>query len=165
MADGFRAVPPTLARYRVRRALLGATAQTLRELSRDAIEAVVLWQGRVVSEVAAEATELVVPEQRAGRLHFDVPLDERLRLVERVTARGEFILVQVHTHPAEAFHSAADDRLAIPRHLGALSIVVPYFARAWDGDLRATSVHRHAGAGVWEELPLGVVATLFEVTP
>ena len=38
------------------------------------------------------------------------------------------IAAQVHTHPFEAFHSEADDRWAIVRHVGAVSLVVPYFA-------------------------------------
>ena len=37
-------------------------------------------------------------------------------------------MAQVHSHPGEAFHSPADDRWAIPRQVGALSIVLPFFA-------------------------------------
>ena len=39
------------------------------------------------------------------------------------------VAAQVHTHPAQAFHSEADDQWAIVRHVGALSLVVPYFAK------------------------------------
>jgi len=38
------------------------------------------------------------------------------------------IAAQVHTHPKLAFHSAADDKWAIVRHVGALSLVVPHYA-------------------------------------
>jgi hypothetical protein len=38
------------------------------------------------------------------------------------------IAAQIHTHPKRAFHSAADDKWAIVRHTGALSLVIPHFA-------------------------------------
>ena len=53
------------------------------------------------------------------------------------------------------FHSCADDRLALPRHTGAISIVVANFATDWDGDLREVSVNCHLGEGVWNELSPG----------
>ncbi|MCC6545053.1 MAG: Mov34/MPN/PAD-1 family protein, partial [Nitrospirae bacterium] len=37
-------------------------------------------------------------------------------------------VAQVHSHPKEAFHSDADDRWAIINHVGAMSLVLPYFA-------------------------------------
>lgn len=42
------------------------------------------------------------------------------------------VVAQVHSHPGRAFHSAADDKWAILRHAGAISIVVPYFAHGVD---------------------------------
>jgi hypothetical protein len=156
--------PATVVLYRVPRAVVAASAEALRTLSNDRIEAVVLWQGRVRSRRTAEVCELVVPRQRAGALHFDVPLEERMRLIDVVTAAGDIILAQLHTHPREAFHSAADDRLAIPQHVGGISIVVPDFGQYWDGDFGAASVHRHLGGARWEELSLSVARHLFEVT-
>ncbi len=155
--------PATVVHYRVPRAIVAASAETLRRLSNDRIEAVVLWQGRVRSKGTAEVRELVVPHQLAGALHFDVPLEERMRLIDVVTAAGDIILAQLHTHPREAFHSAADDRLAIPQHVGGMSIVVADFGRHWDGDLGAASVHRHLGGARWEELSPGVARRLFEI--
>ena len=67
------------------------------------------------------------------------------------------------THPGRAFHSPVDDRLALPRHTGAISIVIADFAEKWDGDLEQASVNRHLGAGVWEELDGEAVSRLFEV--
>ncbi len=156
--------PATVVRYRVPSGVLAASAEALRRLSNGRIESIVLWQGRVQSERHAEVREIVVPKQIAGRLHFNVPLDERMRLIDVVSAAGDIILAQLHTHPNEAFHSAADDQLAIPQHVGGISIVIPNFARDWDGDLRATSVHRHLGQARWQQLSPKSVRRLFEVT-
>ena len=39
------------------------------------------------------------------------------------------VVAQVHSHPGKAFHSEADDQWAIVRNVGALSLVLPQFAR------------------------------------
>jgi hypothetical protein len=163
MAENFTSIPQTLSRYRIPAAILHATTQALRERSGGVRESVALWQGRVLSEEVAEITKLHVPKQLTGPLHFNVPLDERLRLVRVVSKEDEFILVQLHTHPRQAFHSDVDDRLAITKHTGAISIVVADFGVRWNGDLLQTSVNRNLGAGKWVELPPGEVSRLFEI--
>lgn len=65
---------------------------------------------------------------------------------------GELLAGQIHAHPGQAYHSGADDALALVRLPGALSIVVPEFAR---GPLRQRrwSVHRLDAGGTWRPLP------------
>ena len=149
--------------YVVPRSTLAQSAELLRSLSGGVRESVVLWTG---TELAgnAQVRRVVVPRQRANRLSFQVPLDERLQISQQLADSGERLLAQLHTHPGRAFHSLADDRLALPRHTGAISIVVAEFANLWDGDLRDVSVNRHLGAGTWSELSPDAVARLFEVT-
>jgi len=156
--------PETVTLIRVPRALVRASADALRRMSSTGVESVVLWQGSVVDPDVAVVRELVIPRQVAGPLHFNVPLEERLRLIDVVSAKGEIILAQLHTHPRAAFHSPVDDRLAIPQHVGGISIVIADFARTWTGDLEVTSVNRHLGAAVWEELTPYAVSRLFGFT-
>lgn len=163
MAERFSYVPETISRYQVPRSILEATVRALKCGSVGMRESVALWQGRPLSETVAEVTKLRVPQQIAGPFHFNVPLDERLRLVREVSEVDEFILVQLHTHPHEAFHSDVDDRLAITKHSGAISIVVADFAMRWTGDLVETSVNRNLGGGKWVELSAAEVRNLFDV--
>jgi hypothetical protein len=163
MAEKFTSIPETLSRYRIPAAILRATAEALRQESAGVRETVALWQGRALSEEVAEITKLHVPRQLTGPLHFNVPLDERLRLVREVSKEDEFILIQLHTHPREAFHSDVDDRLAITKHTGAISIVIADFGMRWNGDLLQTSVNRNLGAGEWIELAAHEVSQLLEV--
>jgi hypothetical protein len=165
MADRFSAIPPSVRAYRVPPAVLVSTAALLRDLSAGRREAVVLWQGQVVDAATAQVTKVIVPIQSTSDRHFDVPLNERLRLAQAVSAESEFILVQLHTHPHEAYHSKADDAMAFTKHTGAISIVVPDFGRGWTGDFLATSVNIHLGAGHWRELSSVEVAALLEVVP
>ena len=69
--------------------------------------------------------------------------------------RRLMVAAQVHSHPELAFHSVADDRWAIVRHHGALSLVLPHFG------LRTTrssffddaKVYQLNAADAWIEVP------------
>lgn len=65
------------------------------------------------------------------------------------------VAAQVHSHPREAFHSKADDRWAIVRHEGALSLVVPNFAIGTmvSTFLDDTKVYRFSASAQWVEVP------------
>ena len=141
--------------------ILAETPRILRSLSGGVRESVVLWVGVEATDEAL-VRRIVVPRQRSTAKRFDVPLRERHRIIQELAGSGDKLLVQLHTHPRSAFHSCADDRLALPRHIGALSVVIADFASNWDGDLQQASVNRHLGGGVWSELSPETVSTLFE---
>ena len=65
---------------------------------------------------------------------------------------GEILAGQIHAHPGQAYHSPADDALALIRSPGGLSIVVPHFAT---GPLRPRrwSVHQLRRHGDWGRKP------------
>ena len=121
-----------------------------------------LWTGTEHTGRAI-VQRIVVPHQHASPEHFDVPFEERLRIVGELAESGEKLIAQLHTHPGRAFHSLTDDRLALPRHTGAVSIVVPEFGNGWQGDLLDVSVNLRLGDGVWSELSPQAVVTVFEV--
>lgn len=164
MANDIVKLPDRVRRYRVPAALLADSAEVLRRTGAGAREAVALWQGKASGPDSAEVTRLVVPKQVTGPLHFNVPLEERLRIADEASRIGELIVAQLHTHPREAFHSKADDELAIIKHLGAVSIVVPHFGLHWKGSLAEASVHMHLGRSRWRQLEPQEVVSLFEVT-
>ena len=153
---------PETVRYVIPGAILKASAETLRSLSNGVRESVVLWVGTERSD-GALVQRLLVPHQLVSAKHFEVSLEERVRIIRELGDSGEKVLAQLHTHPRRAFHSCADGRLALPRHTGAISIVVPDFAAAWDGDLKRTSVNCHLGKGVWSELTPKAVSELFDI--
>ena len=154
--------PRDILKYIVARSLVVESAQRLRSLSENRHEAVILWAGKRCGE-KAWVTRIIVPYQQTSRSHFEVPLHERLRIIKELAISREMLLVQLHTHPCEAFHSLIDDRIALPRHAGAISIVVANFAVNWNGDLQQASVNHHLGNAVWQELNRTAVSLLFEV--
>lgn len=112
----------------VPRGILEATLRVLQDAGREGKECVVLWLGTRTTTTITIA-ESYVPVQIASEDFFQIPRESIAALLEVLGARGLMVGAQVHTHPQEAFHSAADDRWAIVRHVGALSLVLPFFAQ------------------------------------
>lgn len=104
------------------------TLQHLKPAGGSGHECIVLWLGRRELD-RVRIVEVLRPEQTATRDRFRIPPLEMTKLMGHLRQKRLLIAAQVHSHPAEAFHSAADDEGAIIRHVGALSFVVPWFAR------------------------------------
>lgn len=105
--------------------------ETLHELAKRGwrrTERVALWLARR-RETSIAVQELYVPQYEASSDYFHIPRTSMATLMEHLRDERLMIGAQLHTHPLEAFHSAADDRWAIVRHAGALSIVIPHFGR------------------------------------
>lgn len=107
-------------------ALLDETLTLLREGGRLRAERVALWLAPAAG--AAVVREVYEPHQETARDFFHLPPESLQALMARLRARRLKVAAQIHTHPAEAFHSKADAEWAIVRHAGALSLVLPRFA-------------------------------------
>lgn len=73
---------------------------------------------------------------------------------------GDVLAGQIHSHPDSAYHSGADDDLAIVQLPGGLSIVVPHFGRRGLAAASTWSVHQLTPAGEWERPRDGVEVIL-----
>jgi hypothetical protein len=114
-------------------------------------EGVVLWRGTFDPPRVIAA---IVPEQETSAGRFRVPLAERQRITRALAGTGEMIVAQVHSHPRSAFHSPIDDEEAIPRRVGAYSLVIPDFG-ARDNLLEDAALFQLDAVGVWQPASLG----------
>jgi proteasome lid subunit RPN8/RPN11 len=133
--------------------VIDETLAFLRRAGDRQSEGVVLWLGRREPR-GITVTEAYVPEQEAACDYFRIPPPAMAALLAHLGDTGTFIAAQVHSHPREAFHSEADNTWAIVRHLGALSLVVPRFARdtAAGNFVRQIAAFRLSHTNVWQEL-------------
>ncbi|MGA3124321.1 MAG: hypothetical protein ABSF69_26480 [Polyangiaceae bacterium] len=115
---------PVLVSARV----LVASLDVLQSVGREGSECVVLWLAKR-SPDEINVVDVYKPAQIAAEDFFRIPRESIAALFEVLRGRGLMVAAQVHTHPERAFHSAADDRWAIVRHVGALSLVLPHFAQ------------------------------------
>lgn len=123
-------------------------------------ECVVLWLGR------ADKTSITIhrvyrPQQLAGSDIFRIPPASMKELMAVLKREELMIAAQVHSHPFEAFHSRADDDWAIVRHVNALSLVVPYFAKETEVSTfwRDTKTFKLSQQNHWLEVPGPEVST------
>jgi len=107
---------------------------------------------------AGAQVELVIPRQHAhrgagGGVHVEVGAEGQLDLMRHL-APEELYRARIHSHPGDAFHSAADDANPVITFEGALSIVVPFFGLGLRRGLGACAVYVH-NRGRWVDLPPG----------
>lgn len=110
----------------VARDIVRTTIEELQHAGRVYQERVVLWLGRREANVVT-VQRVFVPIQETAHDYFHIPQEGMAALLTDLRQSRLQVAAQVHSHPHEAFHSQADDRWAIIRHVGALSLVVPSF--------------------------------------
>ena len=146
--------PALLEQVLVPQEILEPSRRLLAGPGEEGFEAIVVWVGRIVSPTTAAVADVVRPAQTATKgplgCAVEVPPEALAELI-RSLERDQRILVRLHTHPGEAFHSDLDDSNMLIAHEGALSVVVPDFAR--DAlELDRCSVNELRAGGRWVEL-------------
>lgn len=145
--------------HRVPSDAIEETEGFLRHAGAQDCEGAVLWIAEREDE-SYTVQRVIAPRQSAGRWHFDVPLDERIRIAMDLREK-EVVLLQVHSHPDEAFHSPTDDRKAMVDRQWALSIVVPNFCRDGMRDPKKLSAYALRGPLDWVRLSSAQLQKLF----
>lgn len=113
-------------KFTISRSLIEDTLAHLRAAGRHNSEGIVLWFAQRANR--RMISKILVPTHDASDDYFHIT-PEGNRQIRDICSQEKLVLeAQVHTHPNRAFHSKADDRLAVLRHVDALSIVLPRFA-------------------------------------
>jgi len=129
-------------------------------------ECVLLWLGRK-EKALQKIVEVYQPEQVGTMDYFEIPRNGMAALMVRLGMNDLYVVSQVHTHPGEAFHSYTDDRWAIVRHEGALSVVLPYFALSTtvENFLEQAAVYQLCRTNQWVEVRSGKLAQRLRIAP
>lgn len=135
--------------------VVATTLTHLRASGARECECVVLWLGCRTNDSHIVVEHAYRPLHRARADVFHIPPEGMAALHAELRRGRLMVAAQVHSHPLEAFHSIADDRWAVIRHEGALSIVVPNFAAHTRAEnfLEQTKVFRFSNAAEWLEVP------------
>jgi hypothetical protein len=137
--------------HRLPRDVLQRTFQHFRACGQGRRECQALWLSSW-SEPSL-ITEVVHPKHQAHLAGF--VMDDRWlsAFLFRLAEENLGIPVQVHTHPAAAFHSPTDDAYPIVHKPGFLSLVIPDFALGPVGFERAYLTEIQ-GDGTWRQVPI-----------
>lgn len=147
-----------MSKIKVGQDIVAATIKRLQAGGRMGHERAVLWLGHGADRI----DEVYEPRQRTRADQFYFDRQSMNLLLAHLREKRLRVLAQVHSHPGRAFHSAADDEWAIVRHAGALSLVLPRFAReaTVDNFLSLAATYVLSIGNDWEEAP---GTTLMEV--
>lgn len=136
--------------YRLPRQIIAQTFEHLRECGRGRHECQILW---LSSWDSPEAINEMVHPRHKGHMGGFILDDAWLNGFWLRLGREKIgIRVQIHTHPAEAFHSQTDDEFPIIHTPGFLSLVIPDFALGPVGFERAYLTEIQAN-GRWQRVP------------
>lgn len=101
-----------------------------------------------VGEKKAEqffVTQVVYPKQQLLKtphgVSFHVDGEELERIGDWLFENKRSLIAQIHSHPQEAYHSEADDALAIITTFGGVSIVIPDFGNT-DQNFEGSAIYR-----------------------
>lgn len=127
-------------------------------------EGAALWIAKP-QDAVAQVTRLFVPEQRCIKTPWGAAVELTEEAHYTLTDHlepGERIAIRIHSHPHEAYHSPRDDANAVITHDGAISIVVPDFARE-PLDLTRCAVYCLAHGRGWVRLDPDEVRSILQV--
>lgn len=134
--------------------VIHATLELLRRAGLGGREGIVLWLGQRADE-HIQVTDVYQPLHTSKSDMFHITPAGMNALHKELRNRRRMVAAQVHTHPGRAYHSKADDRWAIIRHVGALSLVLPHFAfdTTVETFLEAAKVYRFSENSSWLLVP------------
>ncbi|HEV3272890.1 MAG TPA: Mov34/MPN/PAD-1 family protein [Candidatus Methylacidiphilales bacterium] len=143
--------------------ILARTLEIMQAAGSSKKERGVLWLANLAKPgIVVEAYE---PVQKTSRIRFWLPPQSMRMLMGHLRATRRMIVAQVHSHPARAFHSETDNNHAVVSHAGALSVVIPHFAKGVTAD-NFTDVSKFfylLPSGEWTEASEKLIRTNFEI--
>lgn len=132
------------------------TIAFLRKVGSAGYEGFVLWGGQRESNEVFRFRSTCIPEQRASRTESGLVVyveGAALFAVNKTLfERGEVLGAQVHSHPTNAYHSELDDAYPLATLTGAISLVVPDFARNAPADIDAWAWYRLQPDNSWQPI-------------
>ncbi len=107
-------------------------------------EGIVYWFGLELEEISV-VTSLIVPDADTSWGCISTSPEANAEALSLIIGTPLVLLGQAHSHPRNKVrHSDIDNRQTFARFEGAISVVVPYFAKK-GVNLRRCGIHRHTG--------------------
>jgi hypothetical protein len=148
--------PQHVSRYLIPFEVVSTTQTYLKELGSKYAEGIAYWTG-LFKDSEAIIRSAIFPSDYASGLEggfgfSSVNLETAFKVANEIHRRKEFLLIQLHTHPSEAFHSFTDNNYPISHRIGFVSIVIPHFARFPMEDRNTWKAYEYKGIGKWHSL-------------
>jgi proteasome lid subunit RPN8/RPN11 len=145
--------------------LVNGIYEEFRKTGAQGYERLALFAGIKAGDIFT-VTHTIYPEQYLTRspegLSFYVKGEELERIGNWLFEQKRSLIGQIHSHPSEAYHSEADDQMAIITKYGGISIVVPDFSNS-DHLLQGSAFYRLMPQTGWTALSSEEISNLIKI--
>jgi hypothetical protein len=108
-------------------AVLGRSRELLEPFRARKVEGCLLWFGYVLDAGTCVVTTCVKPPQASYATTYAISAEAVREVRRHVRPHRLLLLVQIHTHPKDAYFSQWDEEHALNNRLGALNMIVPHY--------------------------------------
>jgi hypothetical protein len=133
--------------------VIADTISFLQQVGEQGLEGFVIWGGQLISDTRLEFQHVYIPQQRGLRTESGLLVlvegDALFQVNREAHELNQILGAQVHTHPTTAYHSDTDDQYPLVTLKGALSVVIPDFARHAPRDVERWAWYRLKEYGRW----------------
>lgn len=137
----------------------------LRETGEEGYERLALFAGNKKGPVFT-VTKTIFPSQRLTKgphgVSFYVDGEELERMGQWLYDHSCHLVAQIHSHPGDAYHSEADEEMAIVTATGGISIVVPDYGNS-DEYFSNSAIFRLLPGKGWTELSCDQIDSLIQI--
>lgn len=154
-----------ITKVQIPREFIDGVYEEFRKTGAQGYERLALFAGMKTGETFT-VTHAIYPEQYLTRgpkgLSFHVEGEELERIGDWLFEQKRSLIGQIHSHPTEAYHSEADDEMAIITKYGGISIVVPNFGNS-DHLLQGCAFYRLMPQKGWTVLSSEEISKLIKI--
>jgi hypothetical protein len=131
--------------------ILDHTELVLRQAGIQGHEGFAVWAGTLAAGDAHVAT-LIGPRATTDAWHGQITPETTAHVLTALDERDLVPVVQLHSHPQQAFLSETDAIRPLVAVPGFISVVIPDFGFVDLADVGLWSAHQYVGRGQWREL-------------
>ncbi len=143
-------LPRRIDRLLISSSVLTRSCELLEPFRTRKVEGCLLWYGYVLDPETCLVTTCVRPIQNSQAETYDVSAQSMRDIRQGVRQHRLLLIVQIHSHPAEAFFSAWDEHHALNNRAGALNMVVPRHGNVQWVDAEQFCMVERNERGQWE---------------
>ncbi|HUE60676.1 MAG TPA: hypothetical protein VMO88_13940 [Acidimicrobiales bacterium] len=130
--------------------VLDHTELVMRQAGVHGDEGFAVWAGTLSGGDAHMAT-LVIPRRSGRPTHGEVSADTTANVLRALDERDLVPIMQLHSHPHQAFLSDEDAIRPLVAVPGFISVVIPNFGFVDLADVSLWSAHEYGGPNRWRE--------------
>lgn len=156
-----RRKPDYLSLFNIPQSVINKTKEFMIKMGKRQQEGLVFWSGNFENDIAYIRT-VISPHNVSSSISAQTNNKGLEQIFDVLRKNNEFLFIQVHSHPASAFHSSIDCNEAISFKKGFISIVVPFYGNNME-DMYSWAIYEYTGSGIWRQLDNVEILKRFKV--